>query len=63
MSKKYGRYTEKELLKYEKEILPMLRKMPKREAAEYLKEHIDVARMMFSHIEMCKDKTLPMERI
>lgn len=60
MSKKYGRYTEEELLKYEKEILPMLKKMAKWEAAEYLKTHPDVAKMMFSHLEMCKDKILQM---
>ena len=59
MSKNYGRYTEQELMKYEQEILPMLRQKPKREAAKYVKEHPDIARMMFSHVEMCKDKTLP----
>ena len=60
MSNNYGRYTEEQLIKYEKEIIPMLKQMPKREAAIYLKEHPEIAKMMFAHIAMCKDQTLPM---
>ena len=56
--KEYLGFTEEELLKYEREIMPKLSAMPKGEAGKYLKEHKEVARMMFAHIAMCKDQTM-----
>ena len=53
----YLGFTKEELAKYEKEIMPMLRAMPKGEAGKYLKENKRVAMMMFAHIAMCKDET------
>ena len=56
----YFGYTQEELEKFNKEIMPEIDKMPPGEKGKYIKEHEEIRRMLMASIEMYKDKTLPM---
>lgn len=56
----YHGYTEEELEKFNKEVMPKIYQMPKGEQGKYIKEHKEIARMLFASISTYKDQTCRM---